>query len=48
LDDAKNRGGVDERSIHAADSRVQIWIIPTDEEIIVARDAMEFLTTTDL
>jgi acetate kinase len=43
LDDAKNAQGADERSIHAQDSRVQIWIIPTDEELIVARDAMEFL-----
>ena len=43
LDDAKNQSGADERSIHADDSRVQIWVIPTDEEIIVARDAMEFL-----
>ncbi len=39
LDDSKNASGPMERSIHAADSRVQIWVIPTDEEIIVARDA---------
>jgi acetate kinase len=47
LDDAKNSAGADERSIHAEDSRVQIWIIPTDEEIIVARDAMEFLRASN-
>ena len=38
LDEAKNAVGPPERSIHAADSKVQIWVIPTDEEIIVARD----------
>jgi acetate kinase len=43
LDDKKNESGPAERAIHAADSRVQIWIIPTDEEIIVARDAVGLL-----
>jgi len=43
LDEAKNESGPAERAIHAADSRVQIWIIPTDEEIIVARDAVGLL-----
>lgn len=42
-DDAKNRKGDAERFIHAADSHMQIWVIPTDEEIIVARDAVELL-----
>ncbi len=39
LDEAKNNPGPAERSIHAENSRVQIWVIPTDEEIIIARDA---------
>jgi acetate kinase len=43
LDDEKNRSGPPERSIHAEDSRIQIWVIPTDEEIIVARDAVKLL-----
>lgn len=43
LDEAKNASGAAERSIHAADSKVQIWVIPTDEEIIVARDAMTLI-----
>lgn len=43
LDDEKNRTGAPERAIHADDSRVQIWVIPTDEEVIVARDAVELL-----
>lgn len=43
LDTAKNESGPALRSIHAEDSRVQIWVIPTDEEIIVARDAARLL-----
>lgn len=43
FDESKNQEGEAERSFHAADSRVQLWIIPTDEEIIVARDAVELL-----
>ena len=44
LDDAKNNSGSDERAIHDANSRVQIWVIPTDEEIIVARDAARLVS----
>ncbi len=29
-----------ETAIHAAESRTQIWVIPTNEEIIVARQTM--------
>ena len=43
LDETKNNSGAAQRSIHAEDSRVQIWMIPTDEEIIVARDAVALL-----
>ena len=43
LDEAKNLAGPEERSIHAADSKVAIWVIPTDEEIIVARDGARLL-----
>jgi acetate kinase len=45
LDEEKNQSGPAERSIHAADSRVQIWVIPTDEELIVARDASRLIGT---
>jgi len=37
LDDAGDGSGEAERAIHAADSAVQIRVIPTDEEIITAR-----------
>ncbi|MDQ3812522.1 MAG: acetate/propionate family kinase [Armatimonadota bacterium] len=43
LDDAKNASGPEERPIHARDSRVHIWIVPTDEEIVVARDSARLL-----
>ena len=33
-----------EAPIHAAGGRVQIWIAPTNEEIVVARQAQELLT----
>ncbi|MGL4595772.1 MAG: acetate/propionate family kinase [Thermoguttaceae bacterium] len=38
FDTQKNeKANGDEESIHAAESKTQIWIIPTNEEIIVAR-----------
>ncbi|MEO6907760.1 MAG: acetate/propionate family kinase, partial [Abditibacteriaceae bacterium] len=43
MDENRNNGGAPERSIHAADSQVQLWVIPTNEEIIVARDAMKLI-----
>lgn len=43
LDSAANETARGEAPIHAAESRVQIWVIPTNEEIIVARQAKEAL-----
>ena len=40
LDDAKNRASQGECEISSAASRVQVWVIPTNEEIIVARQAI--------
>ena len=38
LDEAKNKDVfAQEAAIHAADSRTQVWVVPTNEEIIVAR-----------
>ncbi|MBV9864055.1 MAG: acetate/propionate family kinase [Abitibacteriaceae bacterium] len=45
LDPAKNQTGPAERAIQADGSRVQIWVIPTDEEIIVARDAARLIAS---
>ena len=46
LDAAKNssaRGA--ESVIHAADSQVKVFVIPTNEELVVAREAKRFLET---
>ncbi len=43
LDDAKNRSSKGEVRLDAADSRAQIWIIPTNEELIVARQTASAL-----
>jgi acetate kinase len=43
LDPGKNQKAKGEMAVHAANSRVQIWIMPTNEELIVARHARDFL-----
>ncbi len=43
LDDAKNRSSKGEVRLDAAASRAQIWIIPTNEELIVARQTASAL-----
>ena len=43
LDRAVNDATRTERPIHAATSRVQIWVMPTNEELIVARLAKKLL-----
>ena len=39
---AKTRGT--ETKISAADSKVQVWVIPTNEELAIARDTLELAT----
>lgn len=43
LDSSKNTGAKGESSIHADPSRAQVWIVPTNEEIVVARQAKQLL-----
>ena len=43
LDPAANESPQDEAKISAAESRTQIWIVPTNEELIVARLAAQLL-----
>jgi acetate kinase len=43
LDAAKNAAAKGEEAIHAPDSRVQLWIMPTNEELIVARQTAALL-----
>lgn len=41
LDSQKNQAAQGEASVHQASSRVQLWTMPTNEEIIVARQTKE-------
>jgi len=43
LDAQKNDVARSESCISAADSRTQVWVVPTNEELIVARQAREIL-----
>lgn len=43
LDPSANANVRGEGPIHAATSRVQVWVIPTNEELVVARQATELL-----
>lgn len=43
LDETINASANGESIISAADSRAQVWIVPTNEEIIVARQTWRFL-----
>ena len=43
LDAAANGAARGEGPIHAPESRVQIWVVPTNEELVVARQAVELL-----
>ena len=43
LDDEKNASTRDEAPIHSDSSGTQIWVIPTNEELIVARQAKQLL-----
>jgi acetate kinase len=45
LDPAKNEKAKGEAAVHASDSRVQLWTMPTNEELIVARQAKELLAS---
>lgn len=46
IDLAHNAAARGESAIHAAASRTQIWIVPTNEELIVARQAKALLEAT--
>jgi len=44
LDPVRNRDAKGEVPIHSSNSRVQIWTMPTNEELIVARQAKHLLS----
>ena len=39
-----NETGSGERRVSAADSRVEVWVMPTNEEVVVARQARDLLS----
>ena len=43
LDEEANNVRGKERLISTKDSKVECWVIPTDEELMIARDTMELL-----
>ncbi len=43
LDPAANASGPAERRVSAPGSRVEVWTVPTNEEIVVARQARDLL-----
>ena len=45
LDPERNRGADPERVVSSDDSRVALWTVPTNEEIIVARQARDLLVS---
>ena len=44
IDDERNSVAGEERKISADDSRIQVWVIPTNEELAIARDTLEIAT----
>lgn len=47
LDAERNESALGEGAIHAEKSRVQIWVVPTNEELIVARQTKQLLEQTN-
>jgi acetate kinase len=43
LDDSRNASGAAERRVSADGSRVEVWTVPTNEELVVARQARDLL-----
>jgi len=43
LDPATNASAKGEKALHKASSRAQVWILPTNEEIVVARQSRDLL-----
>ncbi|MDY6247903.1 MAG: acetate kinase, partial [Prevotella sp.] len=43
IDAEANNCRGEEKLISTPDSRVQVWVVPTDEEIVIARDTMELV-----
>ncbi len=44
IDESRNKSGEAERLVTTAASKVQAWLVPTNEEIVVARQTRDLLT----
>src|SRR5580704_6952761 len=44
LDPARNESAKGEARISADDSRVEVWVVPTNEELVIARQAAELIS----
>ena len=44
IDDERNNVCGEEKLISADDSKIQVWVIPTNEELAIARDTLEIAT----
>jgi acetate kinase len=47
IDPQRNAAAKGEGPIHAANSKTEIWIVPTNEELIVARQAKQLLESNN-
>ncbi|MCC5848878.1 MAG: acetate kinase [Verrucomicrobia bacterium] len=47
IDPAKNDGLHSEGSIHTEDSNIQVWVIPANEELVIARETKRLLERSD-
>ena len=43
LDDEKNHVKGEEIEISASDSKIKVWVIPTTEELVIARETMNLI-----
>ena len=43
LDDEKNHVKGEEMEISASDSKIKVWVIPTNEELVIARETMNLI-----
>ena len=44
IDDERNNCAGEERKISSDESKIQVWVIPTNEELAIARDTLEIAT----
>lgn len=46
-DDANQAADLSRRCVSAPDSRIQVWVIPVDEEVVLAQEAVDILSHRD-